>query len=88
MKTEIVKIESGLIECPVVNDQRYVAIKPVCEMLGVDVESQRQVIKNHPLFDSTAVLNTVVGADGKQREMTCLPLKYFFLWLGNIHPNK
>ena len=26
--------------------------------------------------------------DGKQREMLCLPLKRFFLWLGGIHPNK
>ncbi len=30
MKTEIVKIENGIIECPVVDEQRYIAIKPVC----------------------------------------------------------
>lgn len=88
MKTEIVKIENEIIECPVVNEQRYVAIKPVCEMLGIDLDSQRQVIQTHPLYASSAVLNTVVAGDGKQREMLCLPLKRFFLWLGGIHPNK
>ena len=88
MKTEVIKIENWMIECPVVNDQRYVAIKPVCEILGVDPDSQRQVIQTHPLFASTAVFNPVVAGDGKQREMLCLPLKRFFLWLGGIHPNK
>ncbi len=88
MKTEIVKIENGIIECPVVNEQRYIAIKPVCEILGIDPDSQRQVIQTHPLFTSVAVLNTATGSDGKQYQMLCLPLKRFFLWLGGIHPNK
>lgn len=57
-------------------------------MLGIDPDSQRQVIQTHPLYASSAVLNTVVAGDGKQREMLCLPLKRFFLWLGGIHPNK
>lgn len=88
MKTEIVKIENGIIECPVVNEQRYIAIKPICEILGIDQDSQRQVIQTHPLFTSVAVLNTATGSDGKQYQMLCLPLKRFFLWLGGIHPNK
>lgn len=88
MKTEIIKIESGSIECPVVNEQRYVAIKPVCEILGVDPDGQRQAIQAHPLYNSVAELNPATGSDGKQYQMLCLPLKRFFLWLGGIHPNK
>lgn len=88
MKTEIVKIENEIIECPVVNEQRYVAIKPVCEMLGIDHPTQTEVLKSHPIFSSTIGLIPVVGGDGKLREMLCLPLKRFFLWLGGIHPNK
>ena len=88
MKTEIIKIESGIIECPVMNDQRYVAIKPVCDILGIDSDSQRQAIQTHPLYSSVAVLNPATGNDGKQYQMLCLPLKRFFLWLGGIHPNK
>lgn len=88
MKTEIIKIESGSIECPVVNEQRYVAIKPVCEILGIDPDGQRQAIQAHPLYNSVAELNPATGSDGKQYQILCLPLKRFFLWLGGIHPNK
>lgn len=88
MKTEIIKIENGSVECPVVNEQRYVAIKPVCEILGVDPDGQRQAIQAHPLYNSTAELIPLVAGDSKRREMLCLPLKRFFLWLGGIHPNK
>ncbi len=88
MKTEIIKIENGRVECPVVNEQRYVAIKPVCEILGIDPDGQRQAIQAHPLYNSVAELNPATGSDGKQYQMLCLPLKRFFLWLGGIHPNK
>ena len=88
MKTETIKIESGSIECPVVNEQRYVAIKPVCEILGVDPDSQRQVIQTHPLFADNIRLIRCMAKDGKLRDMFCLPLKRFFLWLGGIHPNR
>lgn len=88
MKIEIVKIESGMIECPVVNDQRYIAIKPACEMLGIDYPTQTEVLKSNPIYSSTIGLIPIVGGDGKQREMLCISLKRFFLWLGGIHPNK
>ena len=88
MKTEVIEIESGMIECPVMNDQRYVAIKPVCEMLGIDYPTQTEVVKSHPLFADNIRLIRYMAKDGKLREMLCLPLKRFFLWLGGIHPNK
>lgn len=88
MKTEVIKIESGMIECPVVNDQRYVAIKPVCEMLGIDYPTQTEVVKSHPIFSSNIGLIPTVGADEKQREMLCISLKRFFGWIFTIHPNK
>lgn len=88
MKTEIIKIESGTIECPVVDDQRYVAIKPVCEILGVSYPAQTEVLKNHPVFSSTVRLIETVGGDEKQREMLCISLKRFLGWIFTIHPNK
>ena len=60
MKTETIKIESGSIECPVVNEQRYVAIKPVCEILGIDYPTQTEVLKSHPVFNSTIGLIPIV----------------------------
>ena len=88
MKTEIIKIENGSVECPVVNEQRYVAIKPVCEILGVSYPAQTEVLKNHPIFNSNVRLIETVGGDEKHREMLCISLKRFFGWIFTIHPNK
>lgn len=64
-----------------------VPIKPLCEALGVDPEAQRQKIKDHYIFSSTALLSKVVAADGKEREMICLPLGHVLGWLMTINPS-
>lgn len=68
------------------NAEKLVPIKPLCEALGIDLESQRKKIQAHYLLASTAVLSTVVAADGKEREMFCLPIGYIFGWLLTINP--
>jgi len=77
------------ISLQVVADEReqLVAVKPVCEILGVDFSAQRAKLKEHPLYGSTMVLSTTVGGDGKEREMVCIPLRYFPSWLFSINPN-
>jgi hypothetical protein len=69
------------------NGQKIVPIKPICEALGIDVDSQRQKIKDDQILSSVAVLSTATGSDGKQYEMFCLPLKYVFGWLFTINPS-
>ena len=65
---------------------KLVPIKPICEALGVDLESQRKKINSDGILHSTTVLSTAVGADGKEREMTCMPIKFIFGWLFTINP--
>lgn len=67
-------------------DEQLVPVRPICEALGIDFASQTVKIKNHYLLAPTAVLCTMVGADGKQREMFCLPMEYIFGWLLTINP--
>lgn len=88
MKTTNVAIVNG-INLQVVADEReqFVAVKPVCEILGVDAKSQREKIDEHPLFSSVRVLSPSTGADGKTYDMVCLPLRYFPSWLFSINPN-
>lgn len=69
------------------NGQKLVPIKPICEALGIDVDAQRQKVKEDEILGPTAVLSTAVAADGKDREMFCLPLKYVFGWLFTINPS-
>ena len=64
----------------------FVPIKPICDALGIDVESQRDKIQADEILSSTAVLNTAVAADGKEREMYCLPLRYVYGWIFTINP--
>ena len=68
--------------------EKHVPIKPICEALGIDIDSQRKKLKEDEILSSTTVLNTVVAADGKQREMLCLPYMFVFGWLFTINPNK
>ena len=88
MKTTNVAIVNG-ISLQVVADGReqLVAVKPVCEILGVDFSAQRAKLKEHPVYGSTMVLSTTVGADGKDREMLCIPLQFFPGWLFSINPD-
>lgn len=45
MKTEAVTVNNIVIECPVENGVYYVAIRPICEALGIDYRKQFDRIK-------------------------------------------
>lgn len=66
------------------NGERRVAIKPICQALGIDEDAQRRKLNDDPILSSTTVLSTAVGADGKTREMVTIPFKYVFGWLFRI----
>ena len=89
MKNEIVKINDAEFLCPRDGDSIFVAIRPVCEFLGIDHSNQIRNLKNDADFLGSVVVNmTTTGADGKQYEMTCLPLQFFFGWLAQIDHTK
>lgn len=68
------------------SDEQLVPIRPICEALGIDHKVQWQKIRDDEDLSSTVVLSTTVGADGKEREMSCLPIRYIFGWLFTINP--
>jgi len=67
---------------------KMIPIKPICEALGVDFSAQRQRIERDEILYSTVGMITTVGADKKEREMFCLPLKFTFGWLFTIDTNR
>jgi hypothetical protein len=67
-------------------NEKIVAIKPICTALGVDYSRQLKKIKEDEILSATMGVTPMVGADGKDREMTFLPLKYIFGWLFTINP--
>ena len=88
MNTRNIAIING-ISLQVVADDReqLVAIKPVCEILGVAYSPQYTKLREHPVYGSTITLSVTVGADGKEREMACIPLRFFPAWIFSINPD-
>lgn len=76
------KVDILLVE----NGEKLVPIRPICQVLGIDEDAQRRKINNDEILSSTATLSVAVGADGKDREMFCIPFKYVFGWLFSINP--
>ena len=61
---------------------QYTAIKPICENIGIDWESQRQRIMRDDVLNSTACMIKVVAEDGRVREMLSLPLQFLNALIG------
>lgn len=48
------------------SDEQMVAVRPICEALGIDWEGQRQRIERDEILSSTAFIIKAVAADGKK----------------------
>lgn len=70
------------------SDEQLIPIRPICEALGVDADSQRKRIERDEILSSTTVVMTVVAADGKEREMYCIPYRFVFGWLFSIDTSR
>jgi hypothetical protein len=66
--------------------EKRVAIKPICEILGVSIQTQLDRLKEDPIIGSVITLRVTTGADGKSYQMQTIPLKYVFGWLFKISP--
>jgi hypothetical protein len=63
-----------------------VAIRSICETIGVDPASQREKIKVDPRFTWGDITST--GSEGKKYSMFCLPVDQIVPWLYTINSNK
>ena len=63
-----------------------VAIRPLCEAIGILPHKQIERLERDSKFSCTHMGST--GADGKCYEMTCLPISQLALWLCSINSNK
>lgn len=69
-----------------INGKPTVGLKPIVENLGVEYSRQLKKLKTK----SWAHLQTVsvVAADGKMREMTCVDTRTLTMWLATIDENR
>ncbi len=66
----------------------YIAIKPACELIGLDYISQYKSIKNDQILGQLLSLKTTTGADKKQYEMVSLPKHAFLMWVYRLQPGR
>lgn len=83
---QVTKVNNVSITCIENDNKRFIPIRPICEALDIDVESQRKKIYDDEILGSVAVLSTATGSDGKRYEMLHLPLEFVFGWLFTINP--
>lgn len=90
METKSVNVLAKIndVEIQVVNDKEniLVPVRPICEALGVAYEPQFTKLKEDEFLGSTITPSVIVAADGKAREMVCLPFEFIFGWLFTINP--
>lgn len=67
-------------------DGTYVALRPVCDSLGLDFSGQLQRLQ-HQSWATVGVTPTV-AADGKTREMTVIDRRTFTMWLATIDTSR
>jgi hypothetical protein len=68
------------------DNEPYVAMKPLVENMGLAWQPQH--VKLAERFGAVITIMVTTGGDGKQYEMTCLPLRKLPAWLYSVTPNK
>jgi len=64
--------------------QYWIAIRPICDALGIEYINEFKKIKRHRILGSTVAKMAMVGADFKLRSMVVLPEKYIYGWLFSV----
>lgn len=87
-QTNIVDFHGNKLISILVDEVPYVAVKPICEAIGVDAEAQRGRIARHPVLSSVAFVTKATGSDGKSYDMLMLPLDKLNGFLFGINANR
>jgi hypothetical protein len=81
-----VPFNGQIIEAQKEGNTVLVALKPLCENIGVAFNGQFERLQRQPW--ATVRMTRTVGADGKQREMTMIDRRTFTMWLATIDTSR
>ncbi len=88
MTNSITRINAVDIVTVEKDGQIFVPVKPICDAIGIAFQPQHIKLQEDDFLAPTVTIIVTVAADGKEREMVCLPLKYTYGWLATINPGK
>lgn len=85
-KTKILQINNNTIYFNYIEGQWWIAIKPICQALGVDYSRQLRTLKSDVFLGAVWSLQTIqVGV--QKREMACLPERFIYGWVFSLNSN-
>ncbi|MBH2019527.1 MAG: phage antirepressor N-terminal domain-containing protein [Burkholderiales bacterium] len=79
-----VEFHGATLSATLIDGMPFVALKPICDAIGIDWEGQRVRIQGHPVLNSVACVTKATGTDGKQYNMLMLPLNKLNGWLFGV----
>lgn len=82
--TNSLEVNGRLIPIVKAGDQWWIAVKPVCEALGVNYNHAFQNLSEDEILAQLFAKQQTTGADGKTYEMVCLPERYIYGWLFSL----
>lgn len=86
-KSKIVKFNNQQLSVFIHEDMPYVAMKPICENIGLQWEAQLKRIKrNHVLSKGVSIMD--IPSNGGVQQYICLPLGFLNGWLLGVDANK
>lgn len=88
MKIQSIQFHDQTIQVLQHEDKPYIAMRSLCENIGLDWEGQRQRINRNKVLKATACMIKAVAEDGKSREIFAIPLGYLNGWLAGIDINR
>ncbi len=65
----------------------YVAIRPICESLGIDFQAQHKRITSDEILSRVSSNQTMHDASKRLQKMFCLPEKFIYGWLFSVQSN-
>ena len=66
------------------DDGVYMAVKPMCEAMGIPYDGQRQRIARDPILSKAASIMLAPFAGSRGQEVTCLLVKRVNFWLAGV----
>ena len=70
------------------DDEHLVALRPICEAIGLAWHGQYERIQRHEVLRTTVRVTRTVAEDGKERDLACLPLHYLNGWLFGVDASR
>lgn len=83
-RTPFLVIDQKTLYFTSVKGRWMIALKPICEALGVVWDRQLRTVKASPQLCQLWAQEPIVATDGRCRKMVCLPERYIYGWLLRI----